>query len=73
MVGTDGDAEHTPGDGYWLVCVSRKTGHASAQHFDVRDEAWQRSLDIESNDPAIYTTVVPQRIPTRRRHGTPGE
>lgn len=70
-----GDTERTRGAGYWLVRVNRETGRASSEHFTDRDTAWQRSLDIERDDPATFTTVVPQRIPTRRHRGDriPGE
>lgn len=46
-------------DGFWVVSISRATGEASSQLILDRDEAYQRSLDIETAETA--TTVVARR------------
>lgn len=55
--------------GYWVISVDRESGTATTSPlFSDADEAWQHSLEIE--DPATYTTVVPQRIrPGRLKKG----
>lgn len=56
--------------GYWVISADRESGTATTSSlFSDADEAWQYSLDIE--DPATYTTVVPQRIrPGRLKNGS---
>lgn len=49
-------------DGFWVVSISRATGEASSQLILDRDEAYQRSLDIETAQTA--TTVVARRDAT---------
>ncbi|GAT01298.1 uncharacterized protein RMCFA_1412 [Mycolicibacterium fortuitum subsp. acetamidolyticum] len=49
-------------DGFWVVSISRATGEASSQLILNKDEAYQRSLDIETAETA--TTVVARRNAT---------
>lgn len=50
--------------GYWVVRINRDTGEASTEPLiDDRDEAYQRSLDLETTETA--TTVVPRRTASR--------
>lgn len=41
---------------YWVIVVNRETGRATSEFVSDKDEAWQRSLDLEA--PETYTTVV---------------
>ncbi|MEW2484266.1 hypothetical protein AB0876_32240 [Mycobacterium sp. NPDC049093] len=56
-------------DGFWVVSISRATGEASSQFVLDRDEAYQRSLDIETAETA--TTVVARREAPRQGGRTP--
>lgn len=54
--------------GYWVVRINRETGDATTEPLiDDKDDAYQRSLDLET--PATATTVVPRRIASQgERH-----
>lgn len=50
--------------GFWVVRINRETGEAVTEPLiHDRDEAYQRSLDLEN--PQTATTVVPRRITSR--------
>lgn len=59
------DGGTTMSDGFWVVSISRETGEACSQFVVDRDEAYQRSLDIETTETA--TTVVARRAPRSQR------
>jgi hypothetical protein len=37
----------------WVVTVNRQTGEATTDLWDDDDTAWQRSLDIERDNPLL--------------------
>ncbi|GAT02566.1 uncharacterized protein RMCFA_2678 [Mycolicibacterium fortuitum subsp. acetamidolyticum] len=45
--------------GYWVVMVNKVTGSASTEYVVDSDEAWQRSIDVEKQDPRVFATVAP--------------
>jgi hypothetical protein len=45
----------------WVVTVNRQTGEATTDLWDDDDTAWQRSLDIERENPLLFSTVVRRR------------
>jgi hypothetical protein len=45
----------------WVVTVNRQTGEATTDLWDDDDTAWQRSLDVERENPLLFSTVVRRR------------
>ncbi len=53
----------------WVVTVNRQTREASAQLWDDDETAWQRSFDIERENPRLFPRWSGDVDRTRRSWG----
>lgn len=51
--------------GFWLVTVNRATGQTSTELIVAKDDAWQKAMDITTDCPHLYTTVVKRQESVR--------